>query len=110
MAERPRLHSPQQRRTHSLVDAATIGLIQVASGYRSEPLLTQLHPALEARVVIEQAKGMLAEMESVSPGEAPTAPREQARRRDLRLTELAYAFIERSTPDLAIAGTTGHAR
>lgn len=73
-------------------------------------LLTQLHSALEARVVIEQAKGMLAETENISPSQALTALREHARQRDLRLTELAHALINGKTRNLAAVGTNRHPR
>ena len=88
----------------SMVDVATIGLIQVEGADRSEVLHTQLYQALEARVVIEQAKGMIAEMEDVSPAEAFTALREHARRRQLRLVELAHAVVEREPLEALIIG------
>jgi transcriptional regulator with GAF, ATPase, and Fis domain len=92
----------------SLVDVATIGLIQVEGGNRWELLHTQLHLALDARVVIEQAKGMLAEMEHMTPARALTALRENARRKNLRLIDVARAVIEREPLDAAI--TMGSSR
>lgn len=79
----------------SLVNVATIGLIQVESGHRSEVLLSQLERALEARVVIEQAKGVLAEMRDVTPAEAFGLLRAHALSNHRRLTDLAHAVLER---------------
>lgn len=79
----------------SMVDVATIGLIQVEGTDRSDVLHTQLYLALEARVVIEQARGMVAEMWNVNPAEALTVLRRHAQRKDLRLVDLAHAVIER---------------
>lgn len=90
------------RIAQSLVDVATIGLLQVESAQRSDVLLGQLQLALVARVVIEQAKGVLAELRGISPAEAFTMMRAHARENDLRLTELAYAIVE---GDSAIAVT-----
>jgi GAF domain-containing protein len=85
----------------AMVDVATIGLIQAEGGNRSEVLHLQLQGALDARVVIEQAKGMLAEMEDMSPAQAFTVLRERARRKNVRLIELAGAVVERGPVDLA---------
>lgn len=83
------------RIAQSLVDVATIGLIQVEGGQRSDVLLGQLQRALEARVVIEQAKGVLAQLRDLTPAQAFTVLRGYARANGLRLTELAFAVIER---------------
>ncbi len=84
------------RIAQSLVDVATIGLIQVESGQRSDVLLGQLQVALDTRVVIEQAKGVMAELRDVTPAEAFTVMRGHARQNNLRLTDLAYAVIDRA--------------
>lgn len=82
------------RIAQALVDVATIGLIQVHLGRRQEILVDQLQTALDARVVIEQAKGVLAQLRGMSPAEAFTILRTHARAHDLRLTALAYAVVE----------------
>lgn len=78
----------------ALVDVATIGLIQVQLGRRQEILVDQLQTALDARVVIEQAKGVLAQVRGIRPAEAFTALRAHAHAHDLRLTALAFAVVE----------------
>jgi GAF domain-containing protein len=78
----------------ALVDVATIGLIQVHLGRRQEILVDQLQTALDSRVVIEQAKGVLAQVRGITPAEAFTVLRAHARAHDLRLTGLALAILE----------------
>jgi GAF domain-containing protein len=78
----------------SLIDVATLGLLQVESGHRCDVLLGQLQRALLARVVIEQAKGVLAEHRDISPAAAFAVLRSHAGAHDLRLTDLAYSVID----------------
>jgi GAF domain-containing protein len=82
------------RIAQALVDVATIGLIQVHLGRRQEILVERLQTALDVRVVIEQAKGVLAQVRGISPGEAFSVLRAYARAHDLRLTTLAFAVVE----------------
>jgi ANTAR domain len=53
----------------------------------------QLQTALDSRVVIEQAKGILAERESISPDEAFEKIRRQARSRRMKLRDLAAGIV-----------------
>jgi GAF domain-containing protein len=78
----------------ALVDVATIGLIQVDLSRRREILLAQLQTALDTRVLIEQAKGVLAERLRITPGEAFSSLRSHARAHNLRLTDLAHEVVE----------------
>ncbi|MGH3994013.1 MAG: ANTAR domain-containing protein, partial [Pseudonocardiaceae bacterium] len=57
----------------------------------------QLQTALDHRVIIEQAKGVLAERHGLDPGAAFTLLRTYARNHGHRLTELATAVIDGST-------------
>jgi AmiR/NasT family two-component response regulator len=61
---------------------------------RSETLNEQLQTALNSRVVIEQAKGKLAERLGVDMDQAFSLLRDFARARNRRLSELAQAFVE----------------
>ncbi len=60
----------------------------------------QLQRALDSRVTIEQAKGMLAERLALTPGEAFQLLRRSARSAQMRLHDLAASVIESSsTPE-----------
>jgi hypothetical protein len=54
----------------------------------------QLQTALDSRIVIEQAKGVLAERDSITPDEAFQSMRREARNRRMKLHEVAAGIIE----------------
>jgi ANTAR domain-containing protein len=54
----------------------------------------QLQTALDSRIVIEQAKGIIAERESITPDEAFRKIRHQARSRRMNLHKLAAEIID----------------
>jgi len=78
----------------ALADVATIGLLHERSMRHSDALNEQLQTALNSRVVIEQAKGKLAERLGLDMDEAFNLLRDSARARNLLLSELALAFVE----------------
>jgi ANTAR domain/GAF domain len=75
----------------ALADVATIGLLQERSLRHQEVLAEQLQGALNSRVAIEQAKGVLAERLGLDMGQAFELLRSQARVQNRRLAELATA-------------------
>lgn len=81
----------------SLADMASIALLQERAIRRSEILTEQLQGALNSRVIIEQAKGAVAQARGVSVDTAFDAIRAYARARSLRLGDVAYAIV--TTPD-----------
>ena len=101
----------------ALADVATIGMLQQRTIHDSAILAEQLHSALNSRVVIEQAKGVLSAHGGMDMHNAFTALRGYARSQNLRLSELARSVAE-GTGDLdAIlrrsiqpAGDTRHER
>jgi GAF domain-containing protein len=78
----------------ALADVATISLLHERSMRRSDNLNEQLQAALNSRVIIEQAKGKLAERLSIDTDQAFSILRSAARNRNLRLADLAQAFID----------------
>jgi transcriptional regulator with GAF, ATPase, and Fis domain len=78
----------------ALADVATIGLLHERNMRRRDTLNEQLQSALNSRVVIEQAKGKLAERLGLDMDQAFNVLRDHARSRNLRLSELARAFID----------------
>ena len=73
---------------------ATISLLHERSLRQSDILNEQLQTALNSRVVIEQAKGKLAERLGLDMEQAFSLLRDHARNRNLRLADLAQAFID----------------
>jgi transcriptional regulator with GAF, ATPase, and Fis domain len=78
----------------ALADVATISLLHERSMRHRDTLNEQLQTALNSRVIIEQAKGKLAERLGIDTTEAFSILRSYARNRNLRLAALAQAFID----------------
>jgi len=83
----------------ALADVATIGLLQDRYVRRSEAVAEQLQGALNSRVVIEQAKGKLAERLSVDMDRAFGLLRDYARNNNQQLTDVARNFVDSASPD-----------
>ncbi|MDQ6697290.1 MAG: GAF and ANTAR domain-containing protein [Actinomycetota bacterium] len=79
----------------AIADVATIGLLQARALRESQVLANQLSAALNSRVVIEQAKGVLAERTGVDMETAFRLLRSHARDRNRRLAEVARDVVER---------------
>jgi GAF domain-containing protein len=78
----------------ALADVATIGLLQQRAIHRGDVLTEQLQTALNSRVLIEQAKGILAERLHLDVADAFTLLRSNARNHNRRLSDLAQAVID----------------
>src|ERR1700678_3317886 len=78
----------------ALADVATIGLLHERSIRRSDALNEQLQSALNSRVVIEQAKGKLAERLALDMSGAFIVLRDHSRSHNRRLSDVARAFVE----------------
>jgi transcriptional regulator with GAF, ATPase, and Fis domain len=89
----------------ALADVATISLLHERSMRRSDALNEQLQTALNSRVIIEQAKGKLAERLGLDMGQAFNLLRDHARTRNLRLSDLARAFVVGSEPLASLTAT-----
>jgi len=80
----------------ALADVATIGLLQARAITRRDTLTEQLQTALNSRVLIEQAKGVLAERRQLDMEQAFSLLRTEARNTNRRLSELARAVVDGS--------------
>jgi len=87
----------------AIADVATIALLQERSARRREILTEQLQAALNSRITIEQAKGVLSQALDLSIEDAFDVMRAYARRNNLRLGDLAHVVVTdlASVPGLA---------
>jgi GAF domain-containing protein len=77
----------------ALADVATIAILQHRVTQETQLLNEQLTQALNSRIVIEQAKGIVAESASLDMDQAFTALRRHARSHNLRLADVAGHVI-----------------
>ena len=78
----------------SLAEAAAIGILHQRAVAHAGEATIMLQRALTSRIVIEQAKGVLAERMQIHVDDAFTVLRAHARRHHLLLSELARAVTE----------------
>ena len=92
----------------ALADIATIAIIQHQISIDAQTLTTQLSAALNSRIVIEQAKGKVAQATGSDMEQAFRRLRSHARNHNLRLVDLASGIadgavsplsLDRPTPD-----------
>lgn len=88
-----RLEDADVHIAQALANVATIGLLQERAIRRGEVVAEQLQSALNSRVVIEQAKGAIAQFRNVSVDDAFLILRAHARRTQRRLGDVATAVL-----------------
>ncbi len=93
----------------ALADLATIAILQKRAAADAQILSDQLSRALNSRILIEQAKGMLAERAGMEMDLAFSALREHARRHNRLLADVARDFITGAIPttELAVRNRAG---
>jgi GAF domain-containing protein len=79
-----------------LADVATIGILHERAIRESDLAKEQLQRALNSRVIIEQAKGVLAQTRSVDMDEAFAAMRAYARTNGIKLHDVAERIVSRT--------------
>jgi AmiR/NasT family two-component response regulator len=88
-----RLNEHDTALAQALADIATIAILQHRALASTELLAAQLQTALNDRIVIEQAKGLLAERGQLSVDEAFAALRDYCRSARLPLTRTARELV-----------------
>ena len=96
----------------ALATSAAISILQERAVRRSTEKAEQLQRALDSRVVVEQAKGLLAGRLNTDVGVAFTLLREYARGRNLRLSAVAGDVVDGKlgATDLVVANRGRQAR
>jgi GAF domain-containing protein len=84
-----------------LADLATISVLQHGAATEMQRVNEQLNRALESRIVIEQAKGVVAERANIDVAEAFDRLRSYARKNNLLLSDVAAAAIDGLLPPTA---------
>ncbi len=85
----------------ALADIATIGVLQARAIHDGKIVASQLQTALESRVTIEQAKGVLSEYMGISVDVAFALLRTYARAQNIKLTDAARRVVSGAvSPDV----------
>ncbi|MCU4186062.1 GAF and ANTAR domain-containing protein [Acidiferrimicrobium sp. IK] len=80
----------------ALAHAATLTLLQNQAAEDAHRLTSQLQRALNSRITVEQAKGVVSELAHVSTDEAFVRLRAFARGHNMKLTDLAAKIVRRT--------------
>jgi transcriptional regulator with GAF, ATPase, and Fis domain len=78
----------------ALADIATIGILHERTVRRRDEVTDQLQTALNSRILIEQAKGAIAQRLNITVDQAFTALRHHARNTNTKITVVAAAIID----------------
>lgn len=81
------------RVVQALADVATIAILQERSVERAETLTEQLQGALNSRITVEQAKGVLSALRDVDTDQAFNLMRTHARENRRRLRDVAVVIL-----------------
>jgi transcriptional regulator with GAF, ATPase, and Fis domain len=90
------LNDADRRAAQALTDVATVGILHERSMRASDVVQRQLQHALDSRVVIEQAKGVLAQTHGVDMDRAFDRLRTYARAERLSIAEVARGLVDRT--------------
>lgn len=87
------MREEDQLAAQAFADVATIAILQHRAALETQMVNEQLQNALNTRIVIEQAKGMVAERQGLSMEESFAVLRSHARNHNLRLADVANDVI-----------------
>jgi transcriptional regulator with GAF, ATPase, and Fis domain len=103
------LEEPDAVAAQALADVATIAILQHRAAIQAHLVVDQLNHALNSRVMIEQAKGILAERTGLDMEGAFAWLRKHARNHNLLLIDVAHAIIEGKLAPESIVGVPARA-
>lgn len=83
------------RIAQALADVATIGILHERAMAENSLVREQLSQALQSRIIIEQAKGVISHRRSISTDDAFAVLRDYARSHRLRLSDVAQSVVAR---------------
>jgi GAF domain-containing protein len=101
-AERVSLTDVEVSLAQALADVATVGLLQARLVREKTVLAEQLQTALSSRVLIEQAKGALAERAGLDVNAAFSAMRDYARRHGQTIRDVAARVLDGTLADAVL--------
>jgi GAF domain-containing protein len=102
------LSADDQQVAQALADIATIGILQERALHDGQIVTSQLQGALESRIVIEQAKGIVAQGAHVSVDDAFKLLRGYARNHNRLLSSTAHEIIDGTLPVEALIAPARH--
>lgn len=92
-----RIASTRMELAQEFADMAGLGLVQAVLRARTERYAADLQTALHTRILIEQAKGRLAELLNITVDEALTLIRNQARTHHRPISDICHDIITPGT-------------
>jgi GAF domain-containing protein len=106
MASRVELTTEDLQLCQALADVATIAILQSQATSEAQKINDQLQRALDSRIVIEQAKGVLAERARLDMGDAFALLRRYARNNNRQLSQVAAEVVSGVLTAGALSGPT----
>lgn len=88
------------RLAQAFADVAAIGILQQRTVAAAEERAEQLQHALHSRVIIEQAKGVLAQRHGVTTDRAFDTLRRYARRNGLKVRDVSQQVVDGLNPEI----------
>ncbi|MGA3216950.1 MAG: GAF and ANTAR domain-containing protein [Acidimicrobiales bacterium] len=104
------LIQPDEAIAQAMADVATIGILHQRFIHRRQEVSEQLEEAFNARIALEQAKGVLAEAMRIDLDEAFSLLRGYARDHKLLLSQVARQVISRDLEVETIRASSGNLR
>lgn len=95
-ADSGELNERDVRAAQALADVATIGILHARSLRESDAVRGQLQRALNSRIVIEQAKGVLSQTNKMTTDDAFNLMRQYARSHGMLLSNVAESIVLRT--------------